>query len=61
VSVAVGLHKSKAAKGLRPICIIMYILHIPPLKEVLPININDTMIITQLESRKQRCGLNAKW
>jgi hypothetical protein len=34
-----------AAIGIRLVCIIMYIFYIPPLSNVLPINVNDPMII----------------
>ena len=41
--------------GIRLVCIVMYIFYIP-LRNVLPVNINDSQIIREQESRRQRCG-----
>jgi hypothetical protein len=45
-----------AAMGMRLIWIIMYMFYILPLRNVLPVNINDSMIIRQHEPRRQRCS-----
>jgi hypothetical protein len=45
-----------AAMGIRLVCIIMYTFYIIPLRNVLPVNFNDSMIIRQHKPWRQRCG-----
>jgi hypothetical protein len=47
---------SMAAKGLRLVCIIMCIFYIPPLRTKITFTVNDSMIIRQPKSSRQRCG-----
>jgi hypothetical protein len=43
---------STTGVGAIPVCIIMYIFYIPPSRNVLPVNINDCMIIRDNMSLK---------
>ena len=43
-SPAVSFHKFVTAVGIRLVCVIMYMFQVPP-RNVLPVNVNDSMII----------------
>jgi hypothetical protein len=42
----------QAALGISFVCIIMYIFCVLPLRNALPVNVNDSMIIRQHKSRR---------
>lgn len=44
-----GCHEQKA-------CLIIDIFYIPPLRNALPVNANDSMMVRQYKSRRGRCG-----
>jgi hypothetical protein len=49
-----------AAMGIRLICIVMYIFHIP-LRNVLPVNVNDSIRIRNSPGGQGLDSVSAKW
>jgi hypothetical protein len=46
-----------AAMGIRLVCIMLYIFYIPFSRNILPVNINDTMIIRNSMSQEAKVWL----
>jgi hypothetical protein len=52
-----------AAVGIRLVCMIMYVFYVPPSRNVLPVNVNDFIIIRDSMSLggKGVANVSAKW